>query len=236
VPGLEKVPDLVHEAVEALAEAHRPADIEDLLCGYLGHLLERNREINLVSRRNTLEHVRRFTRECLFLANILWEERLDATGGAPPAILDIGSGGGFPGMILKIAIPDARIRMMEATRKKARFLADVAAGLDLRETSIIWGRAEQIAAAASTPEGKQLEERFDWVTGKALGHLRDSTALAEPFLQPGGVHWTFKGARCRSELDEAGGIFRRRGFAPHRVERIPGDVESWVVGVRRLVR
>jgi hypothetical protein len=72
------------------------------------------------------------------------------------------------------------------------------------------------------------------VTGKALGTLQESTRLAGPFLLPEGAHWTFKGVACQSELQAASGVFRQRGFAPLRVERIPGDRESWIVGIRRL--
>jgi 16S rRNA (guanine527-N7)-methyltransferase len=232
--SLERIPDFVADAVQALPEAQRPRDIEALLCGYLGHLVETNEQINLVSRRNTMDHVERFTRECLFMARLLIEEWADL--GRPARVLDIGSGGGFPGLVLKIAIPDLEIQMVEATRKKARFLAEVAAGLDLRTTSIVWGRAEDLADVQKLQYKRELRHAFDAVTGKGLGTLEASTALSLPFLRPGGAHWTFKGARYRDELTAAHGFFRQAGFTPERVERIPGDAESWVVCIRRLSR
>lgn len=231
---LEWVPDFIAEAVQILPESQRPADIEALLCGYLGHLVETNEQINLVSRRGTQAHVERFTRECLFLARVLREDW--APLKHTPRLVDIGSGGGFPGMILKIAIPEVEIQMVEATRKKARFLAEVAAGLDLRQTSIVWGRAEDLADVRKLQYKKELRHGCDAVTGKALGSIEDSTALAVPFLRPGGAHWTFKGPRCQEELAAASGFFRQQGFAPERVERIPGEAESYVVGIRRLKR
>jgi len=230
--GLERIPDFVADAVRILPEASRPADLEALLCGYLGHLVETNEQINLVSRRNTMDHVEVFTRECLFLARILLEEWQTAKSDRPPRILDVGSGGGFPGMVLKIAMPEIEIQMVEATRKKARFLAEVAAGLDLRSTSVVWARAENLAEVQK--QAKAVEgSRFDWVTGKGLGSLEESTLLAEPFLRAGGVHWTFKGAKCKDEIVAAGGMFRQRGFVLHRTEPIPGERESYVVGVQR---
>jgi 16S rRNA (guanine527-N7)-methyltransferase len=225
--SVEDLPALVAEAVQVFPEPRRPADLEPLLCGFLGHLLERNREINLVSRRDTLEHLRRFTSECLFLARVLEEERPRRVGG-PPRLLDIGSGNGFPGIVLKIALPDLVIQLVEGTRKKAKFLADVAAGLDLRDTSIVWARAESVALEPRT------RGAFDWVTGKGLGTLAVSTELAAPFLQVGGVHWTFKGRACEREIEAAGGIFRQKGFRLRRREPIPGSQESYVVGVERL--
>jgi 16S rRNA (guanine(527)-N(7))-methyltransferase RsmG len=138
-----------------------------------------------------------------------------------PRLLDIGSGGGFPGIVLKLALPDLEIQLVEATRKKARFLADVAAGLDLRQTSIIWGRAEDLADVQHLSYKREFVRRFDWVTGKALGTLGASTALAAPFLRPEGAHWTFKGKACQTELASAGGVFRQRGFATCASNRSP---------------
>lgn len=233
----EAIPALVESAIEALPESLRPADLGSLLCGYLSLLLDRNREVNLVSRRDTLLHLGRFTRECLFLARLLHEER----GGwerpeRTPRLLDIGSGAGFPGLVLKLAMPDLDLHLVEATRKKARFLADVAAGLDLRATRVVWARAEELVRAEKESGKQDLVHRVDWVTGKGLGSLRDSTALAEPFLVPGGVHWTFKGRACSAEAEAASGYFRQRGFAIRRQEPIPDSEHSYVVGVERLGR
>jgi len=234
VSDTEQLPAIVDEAVTVLPEASRPDGLEAALCGYLLHLLERNREVNLVSRRDTVHHLARFTRECLFLARMLDEDRARLNLKSAPRLLDIGSGGGFPGIVLKLALPDLEIQLVEATRKKARFLADVAAGLDLRQTSIIWGRAEDLADVQHLSYKREFVRRFDWVTGKALGTIGASTALAAPFLRPEGAHWTFKGKACQTELASAGGVFRQRGFAPLRIEPIPGDAESYVVGIRRL--
>lgn len=231
---LERIPEFVARHVQLLPEEMRPPDIESLLCGYLGHLVETNAEINLVSRRNTLDHVDLFTYECLFMARLLLEELRTMSLDRAPRLLDVGSGGGFPGMILKIAIPDLEIQMVEGTRKKARFLAQIAAGLDLRQTSIVWGRAEDLANVQQLQYKKEFRYHFDWVTGKGLGTLGGSATLAEPFLRAGGVHWTFKGTKCQAELEEAGGVFRQRGFTKYRVEPIPGERESYVVGVQRL--
>lgn len=228
-----EISDLVAAAVAVLPVERRAADLETLLCGYVGHLLDRNREVNLVSRKDTHLHVERFTRECLFLASVLQAERQGWKNPARvPRILDIGAGGGFPGIVLKIAIPDLDIHLVEATRKKATFLADVAAGLDLRATRIIWGRSEELLGLEKAAGKKELAKSFDWVTGKGLGTLEESARFAAPYLVPDGVHWTFKGKACDDELRSAGGYFRQSGFALLRREPIPGAESSWVVGLK----
>lgn len=231
----EEILPLVEAAVGVLPPEMRGADLETLLCKYLAQLQERNREVNLVSRRDTLQHLGRFTRECLFLARILHEERSRRHHPErSPRLLDVGSGAGFPGLVLKIAMPDLDVHLVEGTRKKAHFLAEVAAGLDLRGLQVVWARAEDLVQVKKASGGLDLRHRIDWVTGKGLGSLRDSAALAEPFLVAGGVHWTFKGQACAAEVEAASGFFRQRGFAVHRLERIPGSAESYVVGVERL--
>lgn len=226
--------ELVSAAVAVLPAEARPTDLGDKLRLYLERLLVTNANINLVSRRNTLEHVGRFTRECLLLSRCLHEDRERVGGGAGLRLLDLGSGGGFPGLVLKLALPDVEVQLLEGTRKKAGFLAEVAEALDLRMTGVRWGRAEELSRPGGQGFEPSWQRAFHWVTGKALGTLQESTRLAEPFLLPEGAHWTFKGAACQAELQAASGVFRQRGFAPLRVERIPGDAESWIVGIRRL--
>src|SRR5262245_62476021 len=112
---------IVRESV-AILRAPNPT-LEPQLQQYLEALLVANRGINLVSRKDTLAHLRRFTRECLFLASLL-ESEASAHGDAI-GLLDIGSGGGFPGIILKLAMPQVETVLLEGTQKKARFLAEV---------------------------------------------------------------------------------------------------------------
>ena len=234
---IDELETVAASAARMLPAESRPPELEAHLRGFLALLLERNREVNLVSRRDTEQHVARFSRECLFLARILLDERQrrpDPKGA--PRLLDIGSGNGFPGILLKLAIPDLEIHLVEGTRKKARFLAEVAERLELRDTSVLWARAEVLARTKGGDSTPDLRRRFDWVTGKGLGSLRASTELAGPFLVPGGVHWTFKGKACKEEIEAASGLFRQRGFAVHRTEPIPDSEDSWVVGVRRLAR
>lgn len=221
--------EVVERGLADFSAVSWPMALRMQLEAYVSLLLRTNRVVNLVSRRNTPAHVERFVRESLFLATLLQSEVERAAGGFEPRLLDLGSGGGFPGIVLRLALPAAHVQLLEATRKKARFLADVAEALGLERLRVTWGRSEELVRAG-------VEPSFDWVTGKGLGTLAASTQLAAPFLVAGGIHWTFKGAQCMAELEAAGGVFRQRGFAPYAVERIPGSEESYVVGVSKLSR
>ncbi len=227
------VEGIVAGGLAELPEDLRTDSARTLLETYVEQLLDTNTRINLVSRRGTTGHVARFVRESAFLARILHVDRARLV--APThRLLDLGSGGGFPGMVLKIALPDVDVQLVEGTGKKAKFLAEVAQALDLPGLSVLWGRSEQIARIDGQGAHGVAHTHFEWVTGKALGSLVESSRLSAPFLAPEGVHWTFKGTSCEAELAQAGGYFRQVGLAPFAVEPIPGSAESYVVGIRKL--
>src|SRR5207248_7441882 len=120
---------------------------------YRDELLDWNRRINLTAIRDP-EGVERLhfadSLACL-LEPIASEARM----------LDVGAGGGFPGLPLKIARPDLRLTLLEATGKKARFLEHVVAALGLSEVTIVNQRAEEFGE----------REAFEVVVARALGAL-----------------------------------------------------------------
>jgi 16S rRNA (guanine527-N7)-methyltransferase len=111
-------------------------------------------------------------------------------------LLDIGSGGGLPGVVIAIARPDVSVHLLEATRKKAVFLTESVASLELPVT-VHHGRAEELARSA-------LRGSFDLVTARAVAPLERLIPWCAPFLRPEGLLYAIKGERWRAELDAAG--------------------------------
>lgn len=224
------------ETEQAMELPHTPVfapDLEARLEAFSGALLEANRSVNLVSRQDTASHVRRFVAESLFLAKLLAADK--SAREAPVRLLDIGSGGGFPGLVVKLALPETEVTLVEATQKKARFLADACRQLELHGTTVLWARAEALSDRKSSSYRQDLRHHFDWVTAKAVGSLRESLDLSAPFLAPGGVHWTFKGPAVESEIAVCKRRLEQLHCAVAGVERIPGDQGSFVVAIRRGV-
>ncbi len=112
-------------------------------------------------------------------------------------LLDIGSGGGLPGMALAIARPDLSITLLDATAKKVRFLAETADALGLSKVTAVQGRAEELA------RDRTHRERYDVVTARAVARLVTLVELALPFLKVGGRAILPKGAAAADELEEA---------------------------------
>ena len=158
-------------------------------------VLVRESPHNLVSRRARDELETRHIPEAVALAHLL-------PGGAHRC-LDVGSGGGFPGMVLAIVRPDLDVHLLDATRKKAAFLQETAAVLELPVT-VHHGRAEDLAAG-------ELSGAFDLVTARAVAALDALLDITLPFLGPQGVLYAVKGERWAEELAEAQGRLRRLG-------------------------
>lgn len=111
------------------------------------------------------------------------------------AICDVGSGAGFPGLVLAAMLPDARVDLVEANGRKCEFIARAAAAGAIDNARAVNARAEEWAAG----EGR---ETYDAVTARAVGRLSTLAELASPLLREGGVLVAWKGRRDPDEEAE----------------------------------
>ena len=102
-------------------------------------------------------------------------------------LADVGSGGGFPAIPLKILKPDLKITLIEATEKKCEFLKTVADTLDLKEVTVLCGRAEEFAKKS------EYREKFDICTARAVARLNILSEYCLPFVKKGGIFLAYKG-------------------------------------------
>lgn len=186
-----------------------PAEL-DLFAAYHREILLWNRRINLVSERSSREIVLRH-----FLDSLTPVPFLDRPEGA---LIDLGSGGGFPGIPLRIALPGLQLFLVEALRKKSSFLSHVVRSLGLGGVQVIRGRVEELSA------GEPLAGRFDTVISRAAFKLPDLIRTAALFLKPGGQLIAMKGPDPQQEMDEAERISAAAGivFKACRTVRPPG--------------
>jgi 16S rRNA (guanine527-N7)-methyltransferase len=125
------------------------------------------------------------------------------------AIADVGTGAGFPGMALAIADPRRRFTLIEATGKKARFVAQTAERIGCSNVQVVHSRAESYRPF----------ELFDTVVARALSSLADFVAYAGHLCAPGGRLLAMKGKRPENEMSALPGSFRV--LAVHRLQ-VPG--------------
>jgi 16S rRNA (guanine527-N7)-methyltransferase len=165
---------------------------------------------------------------------VLWERhvlesvalsRLLPASGAATTLLDVGSGGGFPGMVIAIMRPDLEVSLLDARQKKAAFLRTTARELEL-PVVVLEGRAEELCREVDHRAG------YDLVTARAVAPMARLLAWTLPFMAPGGLLYAVKGARWREELEEAEVDLRRQGA---RVVVTPDDLLPRAPGAPRTV-
>ena len=113
-------------------------------------------------------------------------------------VLDLGTGGGFPGIPLKIFLPDVKFVLMDSVRKKLSFIDEVIRELGLKSVSLIHGRAEDLAQTDG------YREQFDFVLSRAVSNLSTLSELSLPFVKLGGKFISYKGESGNEELLRAG--------------------------------
>jgi 16S rRNA (guanine527-N7)-methyltransferase len=119
---------------------------------------------------------------------------VDSLAGAS-RIADIGSGAGFPGLVLAVALPSARVELIESVGRKCEFIRSAISAAGIENAEVRNARSEELAAG----EGR---EAFDAVTARAVGRLSTLAELASPLLREGGTLGAWKGRRDEDEERE----------------------------------
>jgi 16S rRNA (guanine527-N7)-methyltransferase len=151
---------------------------------YLKELLKWNKRINLTAIRSE--------------KGIIVKHFLDSLSAYPylpesSALLDIGSGAGFPGIPLKIAAPSFRVTLIDSVQKKVDFQKHIIRTLGLKEIEAIHGRIQDQEVLL------RYGESFDAVMSRAFSDLQTYLSLSRPFLKKGGIAVAMKGRRAGEE-------------------------------------
>jgi len=157
-----------------------PADAEAKLLAYLALLAKWNRVYNLTAVREA--------------DRMVSHHLLDSLAAVPyfqgETVLDVGSGGGLPGVPLAIARPELQVTLIDSIAKKTAFLLQAKAELGLTNLSVVTGRVEDF----------RPETGFDVVTSRAFSDLKEFVTLTRHLLGPGG-HWlAMKGLYPHEEI------------------------------------
>ena len=165
---------------------------------YLALLLAANKTINLTAVTSTDEAVEKHLLDSLTLLPVLAEIEGEGEGGL--RLLDVGSGGGLPGLVLAICRPDVRVTLLDSTEKKCGFLRHAAREIGLENVEVLHARAE-----AAGQDKSNTREKFDIVTARAVGRLASLLEITVPFARVGGLCVLTKGQKAEEELAEAKG-------------------------------
>lgn len=110
-------------------------------------------------------------------------------------LADIGTGAGFPGLVLKIVYPNLKVTLIEPIGKRCKFLQSVIDRLELKDICVVNERAEDAV--------KKYRESFDIVTARAVASLNILSEICVPFVKINGLFIALKGSSYQEEIDNA---------------------------------
>jgi 16S rRNA (guanine527-N7)-methyltransferase len=128
-------------------------------------------------------------------------------------IADIGSGAGFPGLVLAVALPDSQIDLIESVGRKCAFIQRAIDAAGIANARVINARSEDLAAG----EGR---EAYAAVTARAVGRLSTLAELASPLLEDGGVLVAWKGKRDADEEAQLGSAATALAMRPEEIRHV----------------
>lgn len=146
-------------------------------------------------------------------------------------LVDVGSGGGVPGIVLAIARPDAKVVLLEATKKKADFLRYAAVELHLDNVAVDARRAEDAGRG-------QSRESFDVAVARAVGTMVWLAEWMLPLVGKGGRILAMKGKKAQDELAGLGRAIRVLGGGPATIQPadFPGAEHHVIVRIDKIAR
>lgn len=176
---------------------------------------------------------------------ILWERHILNSAAIVPfirreigktsaSIADVGSGGGFPGIVAAACMPEHRFTLIEPMERRVEWLHECVELMGLSNVTVIRARAEEIIAALKRRDAQVRP--FDAVTCRAVAPMTKLTGWTLPMLKPQGSLIALKGRSAQAELDKAERVIRTAGGMRARVVVAPvgGDLEpTHVVIVRK---
>ena len=120
------------------------------------------------------------------------------------SLVDVGTGAGFPGVVLKIAFPELKVILIEPIRKRCVFLEELIRKLELKEIEVINERGEDFSL--------NHREEYDYVTARAVANLNSLIEVCGAMAKKNGCFICLRGKDGRSEIAEAEKAIRTMGF------------------------
>lgn len=159
------------------------------LCQYCEQLLKWNRSINLIAAAPLRQVIETHFLDSLTLLPFFLAD------SAPRELMDVGSGAGFPGLVLKIACPELKVSLVEPRHKRVSFLRQIIRSLALQEVTVY---ADRLERGTNILAGEQ--RLFPCLTSRAFASVSDFLALAEPYTAQGAQVICMKGPNIQEEL------------------------------------
>lgn len=186
------------------------------------HLVEtENQKHNLVSRRTTPVELWQHIEDSRQI--LVWEQIRGLE------LVDIGSGAGFPGLVLAICCPASQVTLVESDLKKSSFLILASKELELDNVQVVRDRVENLG------RDPRYRQQFDVCTSRAVASMRIVLEYALPLIKLNGAAWLWKGSNYQLEIDEARSAVKLLGGTVEKAYRysLIGEKDRSIVVVRK---
>lgn len=215
IADLNLLTHTLKEGAQAMGLTLSDAQIDKLMA-YQALLAKWNKVYNLTALRDPAQMVTHHLLDSL--------SAMSAFAGAR-RVLDVGAGGGLPGIVLAIwaaeAQPQMQITLVDTVQKKTAFLNQVKAQLHLSNVAVLHARVEQLP----------VEQQYDVITSRAFAELKDFVTWSNHLLQQGGQYIALKGVLPQEEIDRLPAGWTVRQVQPLQV---PGlDAERHLIFMER---
>jgi 16S rRNA (guanine527-N7)-methyltransferase len=177
---------------------------QEQLMDYLGLMFKWNSVYNLTSLRDPMQMVTHHLLDSLAALPAFAQAR---------NVLDVGAGGGLPGIVLAIVRPDMKVSMIDTVHKKTAFLTQVKAELGLANVSVYTMKVQDL----------QVSDKFDVITSRAFADLSDFVNWSSHLLAEGGRYIALKGVAPEEERQRVPAEWRVTGVEPLQVPRLGAE-------------
>ena len=192
----EQALEILRQGLDRLGLTYPPDAVERLAL-YGDRLLEKNQVMNLTAITDPCEVARL---HFLDSASLLPSKTLHGR-----KVIDVGTGGGFPGLVLKILDPSIQLTLLDSLGKRIDWLQEVCEELGLHDVVCLKGRAEE------TARQKTHREQYDVAVSRALASMPMLAELCIPYVKPGGLFLAMKSNKTDEEIEAAGPIIPTLG-------------------------
>lgn len=186
----------LRQGLDRLGVAYTPQAVEQLSL-YCDRLLEKNQVMNLTAITDPADVV---TLHFLDSAALLPSKAL---GGR--RVIDVGTGAGFPGLVLRLLDPTIRLTLLDSLGKRIDWLTELCRELDLPDVVLLKGRAEELSRRPAH------REKYDVAVSRALASLPMLAELCMPYVKAGGLFLAMKSNKTDEEIAAAEGIIQKLG-------------------------
>jgi len=169
----------------------------DRLVRYFDLLIEKNKVMNLTAITEEDEFITKHFLDSLSITKFT-EEGKEIASGKELTVIDVGTGAGFPGMVLKIVYPNLKMTLFDSLQKRLTFLNEAIEDLGLTGIETKHGRAEDLG------HDKAYREKMDLVLARAVANMSTLSEYCLPLTKLGGQFIAYKSSELPEELEKAG--------------------------------